>query len=72
MSKKTKTHFAEIDRANESQNFDEYGTTLCGLEFTESPISDKINEVTCKKCLKAFPKYDKYMKNIGENYSDYF
>jgi hypothetical protein len=70
--KKNKTHFAEITKANESNSFDEEGTTLCGLEYTESPVTNKIEEVTCKKCLRAFPKYDTQMKHISENWSDYF
>ncbi len=72
MSKKVKIHFAEVDKANESDNNDYWGTTLCGLEYTESPMTNKINEVTCKKCLKAFPNYDKSMKHIGDNHPDYF
>jgi len=67
-----KIHFAEVERGNESNPHDEWGSTLCGLEYTQSPITNKINEVTCKKCLRAFPKYDKQMKNIGDNWSDYF
>jgi len=70
--KKTKTHFAEVERGNESNPHDEWERTLCGLEYTESPITNKIEEVTCKKCLRAFPKYDQQMKHIGENWSDYF
>lgn len=72
MSKKVKIHFAEVDRANESDNNDYWSTTLCGLEYTESPMTNKINEVTCKKCLKAFPKYNKHIKHIGDNWNDYF
>jgi hypothetical protein len=49
-----KTHYANCDRANESDNNDYWGTTACGLEYTESPLSDRIEYVTCKKCLKRY------------------
>ena len=67
-----KTHFAEVERGNESNPYDEWGPTLCGLEFTESPLTNNIKYVTCKKCIKAFPKYDSQMEHIRENWSDYF
>jgi hypothetical protein len=47
-----KTHYATVDRANESDNQDYWSNTLCGLEYTESPMEDKIEYITCKKCLK--------------------
>ena len=52
----TKIHYATVDRANESDNHDYWSETLCGLEYTESPMSDKIREVTCRKCLKRYKK----------------
>jgi hypothetical protein len=70
--KKGKIHFAEVEKANESQNFDEWAMTLCGLQYGEHIVTDKIQEVTCKKCLKAFPKYDAQMKHISEHWGDYF
>lgn len=69
---KPKTHFAEIERGNESNPYDEISSTLCGLEETESPVTNKIEEVTCKKCLKSFPKYNQQMNYISENWNDYF
>jgi hypothetical protein len=51
-----KTHYATRDRANESNNHDEWHRTFCGLEETESPLSDNILEVNCKKCLKQYNK----------------
>jgi hypothetical protein len=47
----SKTHYASCDRANESDPEDYWGKTLCGLEYTESPMSDRIEYVTCKNCL---------------------
>ncbi len=47
-----RTHFASVDRANESDNNDYWSDTACGLEYTESPLSDDWEEVTCKHCLK--------------------
>ena len=51
-----KTHYATVDKANESNNHDEWHTTLCGLEETESPLDDNIKYVSCKKCLKRYNK----------------
>lgn len=56
-----KTHFATVERANESDNQDYWSETLCGLEYTESPLSDHIKDVTCKSCIKRHPKYVKFM-----------
>lgn len=53
----SKTHFAFVEKANESVNINFWSRTLCGLEETESPLEDNIKYVTCKKCLKAYDKY---------------
>lgn len=50
--KTPKTHYAQVERANESDNQDYWSVTFCGLEESESPMSDKKEEITCKKCLK--------------------
>ena len=50
----SKTHYATVDRANESDNNDYWSTTLCGLEETESPLDDNIKYVSCKKCKKSY------------------
>ncbi len=57
-----KTHYAEVERGNESNPNDEWGVTLCGLEHTESPLSNNINHVGCKRCLKGYKKYKESMK----------
>lgn len=54
-----KTHFAHIEYGNESNPNTEKGTTLCGLEYYESPATDKVKFVTCKKCLNSYPNYKK-------------
>ena len=58
-----KTHYATADRYPES-NMVDWGDTLCGLEYTESPVTDKIEHVNCKHCIKAHPKFKKAMQNI--------
>ena len=63
----SKTHFATVERANESDNNDYWSETLCGLEYTESPLSDNIKNVTCKKCLKIYPNYKNQMEEIIKN-----
>ena len=55
-----KTHYGSIEQANESDNQIYYGVTLCGLEYTESPISNLIEEVSCIKCISIFYKYKNY------------
>lgn len=51
-----KTHFGYVERANESDNNDYWSSTACGLEYTESDMTDRKNEVTCKNCLRALAK----------------
>ena len=68
MGKKTKIHYAEIDKANESFPYDEWHRTLCGLEEHEVEATDKIEFVTCKKCLRSFPKYKKGFENHINDY----
>lgn len=63
----SKTHYATVDRANESNNHDEWHTTLCGLKETESPCDDNIKYVSCKKCLKRYPKYIENLKKYYGN-----
>ncbi len=65
----SKTHYASVDRANESDNQDWWSNTLCGLEYTESPLSDDITHVSCKKCIKSYPKYKEVMKRDMANCS---
>ena len=55
----SKTHYGEVERANESDNHDYWSDTLCGLEESESPMTDKIKEVSCKKCIKIYKKCTK-------------
>jgi len=58
-----KIHYAQCDRANESDNNDRWGTTFCGLKETESELSDKIEHVNCKKCLSKYSKCGKHHFN---------
>jgi hypothetical protein len=60
-----KTHYAMVERGNESTPWDEWGSTLCGLEYTESELSNDISKVTCKKCIKAYPKFKKIMDELS-------
>ena len=49
---KAKTHYAYVARANESDPEDYWSYPVCGLKESESPLTDRWDEVTCKKCLK--------------------
>jgi len=63
-----KTHYGTCDRANESDNQDYWSDTFCGLEYTESLMTDRENEVTCKRCLKVIEKMkSKYLKRERRN-----
>lgn len=61
-----KTHYASVERGNESNPHDEWFETACGLEYTESPLSNDIRYVTCKKCLSRQMKWEEYVKNNTE------
>jgi len=52
-----KTHYATVDRANESDNMDYWSNTACGLEETESDLTDNPKYVTCKKCKKRLETF---------------
>lgn len=67
-----KTHFAYIDKANESDPVGYIGTTLCGLEYTESPVSDRVGDITCKKCLKRIVIKSKEAKKMSGLEIKYF
>lgn len=54
---KGQSHYAEVDRANESDNQDWWGDTLCGIGDSDVERSNDIRYVTCKHCLKRYPKY---------------
>jgi len=56
-----KVHYTEVELGNESNPNDEWSGTLCGLEFTESPLSGVITHVSCKHCLRMYPTYKKSM-----------
>lgn len=64
----SKTHYATCDRANESDNQDYWSDTYCGLEYTESPLSDRIEYVTCKKCLQRYAKQVKIEQQEIKNF----
>ena len=52
----SKTHYAICERANESDNTNYWSDTACGLEYTESELTDNPKYVTCKKCLNRINK----------------
>lgn len=55
-----KVHFAQVERGNESQIHDEWGPTMCGMIEHESPVTNKWDGVTCKKCIskRGNPGFD--------------
>ncbi len=63
-----KTHFGYVDRANESYNQDEWSNTACGLEYTESPLSNNWNDVDCKRCLQAQARMNHHGVDDGNDF----
>lgn len=47
-----KTHYAFVDLGNESQMHDDWSDPICGVQGENGHLTDKIEFVTCKKCLK--------------------
>jgi hypothetical protein len=63
-----KTHYATVERATEDTIHDEWGRTLCGLEYTESNLTNDINMVSCKKCKKLYSKFVKEMQEAMKHF----
>lgn len=59
-----KIHFAEVERGNENNPHDEWSSTLCGLEYTESMLTNRDDEITCKRCLKSIKAYKEYLNTL--------
>ncbi len=51
--KEAKVHYAQCEQPTESDNNTYWTKTACGLEYTESPLTDMKEGVTCKKCKKV-------------------
>jgi hypothetical protein len=66
-----KTHYALCENANESDNNDYWSNTLCGLEYTVSPLSDRIEDVSCIKCLKRYKKPEEKVSTKGNHRSPF-
>lgn len=56
-NKNGKIHMAGFERGNESNPHDEWYTTYCGMEYTDSDLTDVEEIVTCKNCLRVINKY---------------
>jgi Fe-S oxidoreductase len=67
-----KIHYGIVERANESDNNDYWSETLCGLSETESPMSNHINEVSCKKCINKYKKYENHAKETNTTITSAF
>lgn len=57
--KKMKTHFAEVEKGNESNPNDEWYEPLCGT-YSEK-VDNDWKVVDCKKCLKRKVQYEQEM-----------
>ena len=63
------THYASCDRANESDNTDWWSNTICGRdpdEHEDLGLTDNVNYVTCKQCLKRIALYEQSKKEAQE------
>ena len=65
-----KTHYAQCDRANESDNQDYWSRTTCGLEECESPMTEDTKYVTCKNCLKVINRLRRRIVELMSDFND--
>lgn len=49
----SKTHYATVERGNESNPYDEWSDTACGRDLDDKFLSNEVKYVTCKVCLKV-------------------
>jgi len=57
----SKTHYATVERGNESNPYDEWSDTICGMpEPKAHVVSDQRKHITCKNCLRALEKFDNF------------
>lgn len=52
VTNRNKTHYASVERGNESQPYDEWSETACGLELEPDHLTNDKKWVTCKNCLR--------------------
>ena len=57
-----KTHYASVERGNESDPMDYWSDPICNTSAEEPNIEDDWNLVDCKKCLKLRSEYEKQSK----------
>lgn len=63
-----KTHYAEVLYGTECNPSDDWGYTACGLEYTESPLSNKWDNVDCKRCISARKSVENEQKHRYDNH----
>lgn len=66
------THYGSCDRANESDNTSYWSDTICGLKEAEVDMTDNIDHVTCKNCLRVFNKIRKPNRKVEKVYPEIF
>ncbi len=59
---KMKTHYATVERGNESNPSDEWSDPICGIQPENPEVSNEWLYVNCKKCLKARVEFEQQMK----------
>jgi hypothetical protein len=62
-----KTHFAQVERGNESNPDDEWSDPLCNTLSDNLDVSNDWRFVSCKKCLSRKEKYANEMKIAMEH-----
>lgn len=64
-----KTHYASLQRANESDNNNYWSETVCGTKpaVNDLGLTDCWGEVTCKKCLKQKSQHEQETKEAMEH-----
>lgn len=64
-----KTHYASVERGNESDPMDYWSDTVCGIESEN--LDNDWSIISCKRCLKRKEQYKKEMKfHMEQNCKD--
>lgn len=64
MKQSNKTHFATVERGNESNPFDEWSEPICGNPSEDLSLDDDWRYVSCKVCLKRKEGYETMMNQV--------
>ncbi len=61
-----KTHYATVERGNESDPLDEWSDPICGTQSEDIVLYNEWSVVDCKKCLNQREKFEAFRKQEME------